>query len=404
VMQTNRILYVQYTDPAAYPPLEHSSRMLADAGWQVRFLGITITGTETLRFPIHPNIQVTRLPNCNPGLLQKVHFVVFCLWALAWTLVWRPRWIYASDPFSCPIATLLSLVPGVGVIYHEHDSPESTDGRLPASATVGVMKLIMLARRLLVRRAVFCVLPNPERARLFANRLGATDVVCSFNCPDMNEIRSIVKCRSDETISLLYHGSVVPARLPKTVIEALSMAPANVKLTVIGYETIGSRGYVSELRHTAHQLAISDRVQFLGVLPTRCEVLEWCRRSDVGLAFMPLAPNGVNERHMTGASNKAFDCLACGMALLVSDLPDWRTMFVDPGYALACNPSDAKSIATALRWCVEHPQEVRAMGEAGRRRTLTEWNYQAQFAPVLERMIAPGYWGTNRAGEHATAR
>ena len=32
-----RVVYVQYTNPAAYPPLEHSSRILADAGWQVLF-------------------------------------------------------------------------------------------------------------------------------------------------------------------------------------------------------------------------------------------------------------------------------------------------------------------------------------------------------------------------------
>ena len=29
------VLYLQYTSPANYPPLEHSSRILADAGWQV---------------------------------------------------------------------------------------------------------------------------------------------------------------------------------------------------------------------------------------------------------------------------------------------------------------------------------------------------------------------------------
>lgn len=30
-----RIAYVQYANPARYPPLEHRSRMLADAGWEV---------------------------------------------------------------------------------------------------------------------------------------------------------------------------------------------------------------------------------------------------------------------------------------------------------------------------------------------------------------------------------
>jgi hypothetical protein len=37
----NKILYLQYTNPAAYPPLEHNSRILANEGWQVLFLGNT---------------------------------------------------------------------------------------------------------------------------------------------------------------------------------------------------------------------------------------------------------------------------------------------------------------------------------------------------------------------------
>jgi hypothetical protein len=28
-----RVLYLQYTNPAGYPPLEHSSGILADSGW-----------------------------------------------------------------------------------------------------------------------------------------------------------------------------------------------------------------------------------------------------------------------------------------------------------------------------------------------------------------------------------
>ena len=88
--------------------------------------------------------------------------------------------------------------------------------------------------------------------------------------------------------------------------------------------------------------------------------------------------------NMAGASNKPFDYLACGLALLVSDLPDWRKMFVEPGYGLACNPNDTDSIAAQLRWFLKHPAETREMGERGRQRILTEWNYERQFAAVVE--------------------
>lgn len=85
-----RILYIQYTNPAGYPPLEHSSRILADDGWQVLFLGTGALGADRLRFAPHPNIHVRCLGFRNPGWLQKVQYLYFCVWVLGWTLLWRP--------------------------------------------------------------------------------------------------------------------------------------------------------------------------------------------------------------------------------------------------------------------------------------------------------------------------
>jgi glycosyltransferase involved in cell wall biosynthesis len=102
---------------------------------------------------------------------------------------------------------------------------------------------------------------------------------------------------------------------------------------------------------------------------------------------------------MTGASNKAFDYLASGLPLVVSDLPDWRAAYVEPGYALACNPQDAESIASAVRRLLDDPALARSMGESGRQRILKEWNYEACFRPVLRRLQGPP---TRHAHRHAT--
>jgi glycosyltransferase involved in cell wall biosynthesis len=89
---------------------------------------------------------------------------------------------------------------------------------------------------------------------------------------------------------------------------------------------------------------------------------------------------------MTGASNKPFDYLACGLPVLVSDLPDWVAMFVAPGYGLACNPSDPDGLAANIAWFETHRDRGRAMGRAGYERIERDWNYEAQFAPVLDRI------------------
>jgi spore maturation protein CgeB len=116
----------------------------------------------------------------------------------------------------------------------------------------------------------------------------------------------------------------------------------------------------------------------------RAELMQVCGQHDVGLALMPLASDDLNVRSMTGASNKPFDYLACGLALLVSQLPDWEEMFVRPGYGLSCDPSSVQSLTGAIGWLCAHPQERHSMGERGRHRILEEWNYDHQFQPVLE--------------------
>jgi spore maturation protein CgeB len=98
---------------------------------------------------------------------------------------------------------------------------------------------------------------------------------------------------------------------------------------------------------------------------------------------MPLTTSDVNMRNMTGASNKPFDYMAAGLALLVSNLPDWREMFMVPGLARACDPADPDSIDTTLRWFLDHPEKRRTMAELGRSKIEAEWNYDTAFAPVM---------------------
>jgi glycosyltransferase involved in cell wall biosynthesis len=92
----------------------------------------------------------------------------------------------------------------------------------------------------------------------------------------------------------------------------------------------------------------------------------------------------LNLRDLVGASNKAFDYLAAGLPLVVPDAPDWKRLFVDPGYARACNAADPEAIASTLRWFYAHYEEAAEMGHKGRERVAAEWNYEGQFNRVLK--------------------
>jgi glycosyltransferase involved in cell wall biosynthesis len=376
-----RVLYVQYCNPAAYPPIEHGSQLLADAGFDVMLLGTDVPG-ETMQTRPHPRIRVGIMPARGAGLRQKLCYARYMIWVLAWSIRLRPTWIYASDPLSCPVALILRVLMRTRTIYHEHDSPEP---RAHAGVSIA-MRLALWARHRLAQSADLCILPNAQRAELFRQSTDRDDVLSVWNCPTRAEATAPRDRRDDSELKIVYHGSIVPARLPRTVIHALAKLPKAVTLTVSGFETLGHFGYSRELAAEAARLGVEDRVTFVDPIPTRSALLEQCGHFDVGLALFSQAQAEINQQTMVGASNKPFDYMARGLALLVTDLPEWRAMYVDQGYGVACAPDSADSIQTALAWFWEHRQARDTMGQRGRQRILEDWNYERVFAPVLDHM------------------
>lgn len=366
------MLVLQYTDPAAYPPVEHATRLLAEAGCDVRCLGLDVTH-GSLRMDAHPGVTTMLLPARPAGWRQRLQFVRFLIWASWHGWRWRPDWIYASDPLSAPAALLARAVSGARIIYHEHDAPSSS---MPSA----FFRAALAARRRILREAVV-VVPNRERARL-AGVTGAAHVAANMPLRrEVGEARDVEDRRPG--LRVVYHGSIVPARLPLTVVDALADLPDDVTLTIAGYDPTGT-GYLDAIRARAAGRGVLARVQCLGVIRTRAELLDLAGSCDVGLALMPTATGEVNEQTMVGASNKPFDYLARGLAVVVTEERAWRDAYVTPGFGVACVPEDAGSIAASLRWLLEHPRERREMGEAGRRRVRDEWHYERQFASVLQ--------------------
>ena len=383
-MRPRRIVYVQYTNPAGYPPLEHSSQILAGRGCEVLFLAAAADGSRSLRFRTHPSTTVRRLPAFGAGLAQQFNYLCYVAWTLAVCIYWRPHWVYASEPMACLPTLGIRFLTGCRTLYHEHDTPTYN------SRSTLIQRLLRAARRRLARSADICVLPEQNRLRSFVEETGRTSgsSMCVWNCPGIEEVGPRRAAATDGAGAHFYfHGSINVLRLPPTILDALARVP-RATLTIVGYETIGSRGYMKSLLEKARQLGVSERLHHIGPLAERAEIMRRAGEADVGFAFMPAHADDINIRHMAGASNKPFDYLAVGTALLVSDLPGWREMYVEPGYAIACDPSDAESLTRAMTWCADNLAQVRAMGEAGRLRIAAEWNYERQFAPVADEILA----------------
>lgn len=377
VKAANRILYIQFTDPNGYPPLEHLSQLLAERGWLVTMVGTASFGDNIIEMPADPRITIQKLRAVRGRWRQKIQYLEFFGRGIQASLRLRPKWIYASDPLSAPLALLLVRLTKARVIYHEHDAPnlDREYSRL--------MKFAIACRNRLAREATICVIPQTDRLRLFLAQTGRTGpTYCVWNCPRSNEIQRAAPRQGPELV-VYYHGSINPSRLPVQLVEAVCRFKGAVHIWVAGYETAGSRGYVEEMQRLASKNGAPSALKWLGTIPLRRDLLKNAAQADVGLSLMPMASDDINMTYMVGASNKPFDYMASGLPLLVSDLPAWTSLFVTTGFARACRPHDVDSIESELRWFLEHPRERQAMSERCRDQIRTSWNYECMAHDVI---------------------
>lgn len=310
---------------------------------------------------------------CEPGLMQKWHYLEFWAKSIWYCLRLRCNFVYASDAWSYPVGYTLSLIPGVSVIMHEHDSPNVTTGK--------VNRLIGWFRSRLAKRAMMTICPQPDRAVKMAQEIAPRKMQVVFNCPRKQETRQ-PPAKSKDELRLWFHGSIVPTQLPECIIDAMALCDFPVRLEFAGYETIGHVGYVERLLLRANDCGLEGKVLYHGAIPSRSDMLAKASQCDIGLTLF-----AKNFREpMTGASNKPFDYLACGLALLVPNTDEWNEFFVKPGCGLSCDSEQPHSVANALAWCWYNRDELVDMNGKGRVLLQQKWNYEYQFQPVLDTM------------------
>src|SRR5262249_3345778 len=348
---SSRVLFIQATNPGAYPPLIHASLLMAEAGWDVTFVSAPIA-CDTLALAPHPHVKIHAIRTRPSHVMNSVSYALYAAAVARIALRFRPNVVYASDPLGAGPGLLAARLADAALVYHEHDSPSP-----------GALHPILARSRAAAARAArLIVFPNEDSAQAAQSELRLSDdrLHIVWNVPTRAEL-ALSAAPAEPPLVVYYHGSIGPERFPEAVAFAVRRMAGRVRVRIAGYEAPSARGYVRHLVGTDTGAATDNPVEYIGMVPSRADLLMQAARAHVGLALMPCQSSDLNMRFMIGASNKPFDYMAAGLALLVSDLPDWKTMFVDPGFGLACDPTDADSLSAALAWFIDHPEARRAM-------------------------------------------
>jgi hypothetical protein len=372
---SDTILYIQYTNPGAYPPILHSSSMFVKRGFQVGMLGVETPATAEL-FPPDLKGRWSRNISSRSAWLRFVKFNWIVLYSAMHHDV---RVVYGSDLMTCGALCLVKLFrPSLFLVYHEHDSP---------SAPFGFKgRVLVQMRRWILKRASLVVFPGKARVQeVLGKESNRKNIRVVLNCPSSLEVATDrsrqQQARINGLIEVYYHGTIVPNRLPLNVCKAI-ISDGRFRLNVAGYETLSSGGWLEEIMIYSQEKSLHEGFRYLGAHP-RPQLTNLMKDMHVGLALVPRIPDDVNERTMAGPSNKPFDYLSSGLSVVCTDRAEWKDLFGREEQVFFCYPEEPKSVIEAIinaRNATPFDPMDLLQGNG--------WTYEQQFSPVLDEIVS----------------
>ena len=365
------VVFIQFTNPEAYPPLEHSSQMLVNAGMTCVFLARENHLTGKITFRQIQGRTIEWYPFEFSWMGNRTTYLLFTVWALVKVLWVRPKMVYLSDPLSTPIGTLL-LTLGFSCIYHEHDSPDDTMCSSP----------LMTFRKFVSERTTANVFPNELRAQrtLSSKALRTLQIVRNF--PEAREVVP-AKGSQHEVCQLIYFGSIVPSRLPLAFFEELGKQERPLQFHLIGYDPTELGNHLSAIEHVFNGFP-HLQLKYHGALP-RNQMLEIARGCDVGLLLFSKTQD-INESAMSGASNKIYDYLAAGIPMVCFESKEFDELklSIKGIYPFSESASTADLICN-----LQHKYASATARKELQEQILNGLNYEQEFERILHLISKP---------------
>ena len=143
----------------------------------------------------------------------------------------------------------------------------------------------------------------------------------------------------------------------------------------------GKSDYIHSLALLAEALGVSQQFAILPLV-SYDKLPLYTSGAHVGHALYE--PIHVNNMYITTASNKLMEYMAAGLPVLVSDRPGMRAFVEAHRCGVTADEGAPESIAAAVNALLGDPDLAHCLGAAGIKAFEVEFNYEHQFAPVLE--------------------
>lgn len=124
-------------------------------------------------------------------------------------------------------------------------------------------------------------------------------------------------------------------------------------------------------------MAVDHKVIYHGQVG-RQKVAEIMSKASAGLVLFHPEPN-----HTEALPTKMFEYMFAGVPVIASNFPLWQSIIEDNLCGLCVDPLDVHEISKAIQHLLDHPEEVRSMGQNGRTVAMAQYSWESEQKKLL---------------------
>jgi glycosyltransferase involved in cell wall biosynthesis len=291
----------------------------------------------------------------------------------------HPDVIHAHDINTLPTAWLAAVLARAPLIYDAHEVSTHREGYTSFRGAVACVE------KALMPLAKATITTTDMRANFFVRAYGVRRPLVLQNRPRIGGAVASTRIRDELKLPeafpiILYQGGLGKGRGLHLLVTAAS------KIKRAYFVVLGGGPLEQELRVHVRELKLQDRFHFIPTVALK-DLPAYTASADIGV--QPLEHSCFN--HFSTDSNKLFEYVMGGLAIVASDLPEIRRVMKQYGLGLLIPPGDAGSLTNALTLMVESNTERERYRDAARDASskLTWEAQEGQLLALYERVLAP---------------
>lgn len=287
----------------------------------------------------------------------------------------KPQCIVAHGIQEQAMAWGLNRLLGVPYVVHVHEVFEKREVH-------GFSRWLMQVEGAALRAARFLIFPERNRALLYQQRYALKNRIhVVYNCPRLSQPQSARprNLRREHSIPadhliVGYMGGIGQANAILELVEALSLTP-KVTLVLWGW---ANTSYLEAIQNRAQTLKLGNRVRIAGQVEDK-----WGHLAGCDVLYCVYRDHLLRTRHQATASNKFTEALGCGVPVLALKAGGFEQAIAETQAGIAISDLAAPTLARALDQLSNTALRASLAASAGQA-FQREYNYDRQFAPVLE--------------------